>query len=92
MAFLHSWNTQVMRSKIPPLKKFVKMLRKHEHLLSNWFQAKGAFSSGPVEGLNNKAKVAMRKAYGYKDFETAKTALFHQLGALPEPISTHQFA
>jgi len=92
MAFLHSWNTQVMRSKIPSLKKFVKMLRRHEHLLANWFKANGVFSSGPVEGLNNKAKVAMRKAYGYKDFETAKIALFHQLGALPEPKLTHQFA
>ncbi|WP_445083118.1 transposase [Candidatus Nitrotoga sp. M5] len=33
------------------------------------FQAKKAFSSGVVEGLNNKAKVTMRKAYGYKTYE-----------------------
>ena len=91
MEFLHSWNTQVMRSKIDPMKKFVKMLRNHEHLLPNWFKANGLHSSGPVEGLNCKAKVAMRKAYGYKDFKTAEIALFHQLGRLSEPKVTHQF-
>jgi hypothetical protein len=31
-------------------------------LILNWFEAKGAVSAGPVEGLNNKLKVTFRKA------------------------------
>ena len=64
--------------------KIAKMLRKHEQLLLNWFESQG-LSSGVVEGFNNKAKLTMRKAYGFKDSETITTALYHQLGNLPEP-------
>ena len=44
------------------MKKVVKMLRSHKELIFNWFIAGGRLSSGPVEGLNNKAKLAVRKA------------------------------
>ena len=50
-----------------------------------------SLSCGSVEGLNNKAKLAMRKAYGFKSYETIEIALYHQLGKLPEPESTHRF-
>ena len=49
------------------------------------------YPSGVVEGFNNKAKLTMRKAYGFKEYETIKTALYHQLGNLPEPKTTHRF-
>ncbi len=48
-------------------------------------------SSGVVEGLNNKAKVTMRKSYGFRTFRTLELALYHSLGKLPEPDSTHDF-
>jgi transposase len=67
-----------------------KMLERHEPLLLNWFEARG-LSSGIVEGFNNKAKLTMRKSYGFKEVETISTALYHQLGDLPEPIRTHKF-
>ena len=89
--FLDIWCTKVMRSKIDPMKKMAKSIRKHKPLILNWFRAKKAFSSGIVEGLNNKAKVATRKAYGFKAFEYAEIALYHQLGKLPEPPMTHRF-
>ena len=82
---------KVMRSKIEPMKKMGKSLRKHKPLILNWFRAKIAFSSGIVEGLNNKAKLATKKAYGFKTIECAKIALYHQMGALPEPPTTHRF-
>ena len=49
------------------------------------------FSSGVVEGLNAKAKVTTRNAYGFKVFKTLELALYHNLGALPKPIPTHRF-
>ena len=77
--FLDSWCNNVMRSKIEPLKSKAKMLRKHKPLLLNWFHARGAYSSGPVEGLNNRVKLTMRKAYGFRELDVLKIALFHQL-------------
>ena len=46
---------------------------------------------GVVEGLNNKAKVTMRKSYGFRTFRCLELALYHSLGKLPEPESTHDF-
>ena len=45
-----------MRSRIEPMKKFARTLRNHRELLLNYFLARKAFSSGVIEGLNNKAK------------------------------------
>ncbi|MDT8405337.1 transposase, partial [Sulfuriflexus sp.] len=79
------------RSKIAPMKKVAKMLRRHRTLLLNWFRAKGQMSSGVVEGFNTKAKLTIRKGYGFRTFRAAEIALYHTLGALPEPKLTHRF-
>jgi transposase len=47
--------------------------------------------SGGVDGLNNKAKVTMRKPYGFRTFRITELALYHSLGKLPEPALTHEF-
>ena len=41
-------------------------IRKHKELILNWFRTKKEFSSGVVEGLNNKVKLTMRKSYGLR--------------------------
>ena len=89
--FLDRWCTMTMRSKIEPMKKVARQMRKHRPLIMNWFEAKGQFSSGIVEGFNNKAKLTMRKSYGFKTFKAIEIALYHALGDLPEPQSTHRF-
>jgi len=89
--FLDKWCTKTMRSRIEPMKKVARRLRKHRPLLLNWFRAKGQFSSGIVEGFNNKAKLTTRKAYGFKTYNAAEIALYHALGALPVPKTTHVF-
>jgi len=60
-------------------------------LLLNWFRAKGTVSAGSVEGLNHNAKLRMKRAYGYRTLPGVKIALYHKLGALPEPKLTHEF-
>jgi len=89
--FLDRWCTRVMRSKIEPMKKQAKSIHKHKHLILNWFIAKKQFSSGIVEGLNNKIKLATKKAYGFRTFKCFEIAVFHQLGGLDEPKETHRF-
>jgi transposase len=89
--FLDQWCVRTMRSKIEPMKKVAGRLRRHRALILNWFRAKGKISAGSVEGLNNKAKLTLRKAYGFRTYEAIEIALFHTLGNLPEPNSTHEF-
>ena len=89
--FLTRWTTKVMRSRIEPLKHEAKMIRRHKDLILNWFRAKKQFSSGIVEGLNNKVKLTMRKSYGFREYKSIEIALYHSLGRLPEPPITHRF-
>jgi transposase len=89
--FLDQWCTRAMRSRIGPMKKVARMLRTHRPLLMNWFRAKGQVSTGSVEGFNNKAKVITRRAFGFRTFRSQEIALYHGLGALPEPNFTHRF-
>jgi transposase len=89
--FLDRWCTQTMRSRLAPLQKVARMLRRHRPLLLNWFTAKGAISGGAVEGFNNQAKLTMRKAFGFRTYPALELALYHALGKLPEPKGTHTF-
>jgi len=89
--YLKKWCTRAMRSRLDPMKKFVRTLRNHEDLLMNWFKAKKQFNSGIVEGLNRKVNLVTRRSYGFKKYETLQIALYHNLGDLPEPEPTHRF-
>ncbi|NIS80663.1 MAG: ISL3 family transposase, partial [Anaerolineales bacterium] len=89
--FLDAWCTRTMRSQLEPMKKVARTLRNHRDLILNWFRAKGTLSSGAVEGFNNKVKLTTRKSYGFRTYEAIEIALYHNLGALPEPEFTHRF-
>lgn len=89
--YLKCWCKGAMRSRLAPMKKFVKTLRRHEDLIMNWFTAKKVYSSGAVEGMNRKINLVTRKSYGFRSFEVLRMVLFHTLGHLPEPQVTHRF-
>ena len=90
-AFLDVWTERALRSRLEPMAKVARMLRNHHELLLNWFRAKGELSSGPVEGLNNKIRVVTRRSYGFRTYDAMEIALYHTLGSLPEPETTHRF-
>jgi transposase len=89
--FIKNWTFQAMRSRIEPVKKMARTLRRHSALILNWFRASGTISAGSVEGLNNKLKVITRRAFGLRTFKATEIALYHTLGALPEPRGAHRF-
>jgi transposase len=89
--YLRRWCRGAMRSRLEPIKKFVRTVRAHEDLILNWFEARKAYSGGAVEGMNRKLNLITRKAYGFRNYEVLKIALFHTLGHLPEPQLTHRF-
>ncbi len=66
-------------------------LRKHRELILNWYRAKKQYNSGIVEGMNLLVKLRFRKAFGFRTFGAMETALYHQLGHLPEPELAHKF-
>jgi len=89
--FLDRWCRRAMQSRIEPMRKVAKMLRGKRDLVLNWFRAEGKLSSGIVEGFNNKLKLTTRKSYGFRTQKAYELALYHNLGALPEPQFTHEF-
>jgi transposase len=90
--YLEQWCARAMRSRLDPIKGFVKTIRRHQPLIMNWFKAKKAYSSGVVEGLNRKVNLVTRRAFGFRSYEVLKIALFHTMGNLPEPERTHRFS
>ena len=90
--FIDDWTRDVMHHHdLPQMKKFVKMIRSHKELILNYFRAKKEYSSGTVEGFNNKAKLTFRKSYGFRSDLYREVALYHSLGKLPVPDITHKF-
>jgi len=89
--FLDAWCAKVARSRLKPLKKVAVALKRHRQLLLNYFEAKKLFSSGVVEGLNNKLKLTLKRSYGFRTDTARKVALYHALAKLPEPELTHCF-
>jgi transposase len=83
--FLDGWCQRVRRSRLKPLKTVAASLAEHREVLLNYFRAKKAISGGIIEGLNNKAKVTFRKAYGFRTDKAREIALFPVLGKLPDP-------
>jgi len=89
--FLDAWCRQAMRSRLEPVKKVARSLRKHRELILNWYRAKKRYNSGIVEGMNLLVKLRFRKAFGFRTFTAVEIALYHQLGRLPEPQLAHRF-
>lgn len=90
--FLDQWCRDAMRSRLEPIKAVTRTLRRHRQHLLNWFRARNAFHHGATEGMNNKARVTTRKAYGFRSYKHLEIALYHALGGLPEPpFLTHRF-
>jgi transposase len=89
--FLDNWCELANEAELEPMTKITKMLQRHKGLILNYFRTKKEFNSGIVEGLNRKVNLTIRKAFGYRSFEVMETALYHQLGELPEPNYPHEF-
>jgi len=89
--FLKGWCQRVARSRLAPLQRVAKSLARHRALLLNYFIARKEYSSGVVEGLNNKLKLTLKRSYGFRADLARKVALYHALARLPEPPLTHSF-
>jgi transposase len=85
---LKQWCTNVLRSRVEPMKEVARMVRKHFDGIVAWTQTRQ--TNGYIEALNGLFQAAKRKARGYTRFTTMRTVLFLIAGKLDfTPINPH---
>jgi transposase len=79
-SMLAQWCTNVMRSKVEPMKDVARMIRNHFDGIVAWTQTRQ--TNGFIEAINGLFQAAKRKARGFTRFETMRTVLFLIAGKL----------
>ena len=77
---LAQWCTNVMRSKVEPMKEVAHMIRNHFDGIVAWTQTRQ--TNGFIEAVNGLFQAAKRKARGFVRFSTMRTVLFLIAGKL----------
>jgi transposase len=77
---LKQWCTNVLRSKVDPMKDVAIMIRAHFDGITAWAQTRQ--TNGFIEAINGLFQAAKRKARGYTRFQTMKTVIFLIAGRL----------
>ena len=77
---LTQWCTNVMRSKVEPMKKVAALIRRHLDGIVAW--ARTRQTNGFLEALNGLFQAAKRRARGYGTMETIRTVIFLLAGKL----------
>ena len=81
--FIEGWTATAMRSRLEPIKKFVRMLRTHaEDILAFiWTRLTNAIS----EGLNRIIKIIKNRASGFRSLDPFKDLIFLTVGDVDIP-------
>ena len=87
--YFKQWFWWATHSRLKPIREFAWMIRRHEEHILSWFHM--PINNGSVEGLNNKAKVISRKAYGFRTADHFICNLYHCMSYLPAPPLLHRF-
>ena len=74
------WINTVFTLTFENLKRFARSMLKRLNKVVNWFE--NPISNGKTEGINNKIKTVMRRAYGYKDFDYMRLKVLQKCGVL----------
>lgn len=77
---LLQWCTNVMRSKVEPMKKVAKMIRAHLDGIVAWTRTRQ--TNGFLEAINGLFQAAKRRARGFTRFSTIRTVIFLIAGKL----------
>jgi transposase len=77
---LTQWATNVLRSKVEPMKAVAKMVRSHLDGIVAWTQTRQ--TNGFLEAINGLFQAAKRKARGYGNFSTIRAVVFLLAGKL----------
>ena len=72
--------TNVMHSKVEPMKEVAKLIRSHLDGIVSWTQTRQ--TNGFLEAINGLFQAAKRKARGYSNFSTIRAVVFLLAGKL----------
>lgn len=84
------WLAWAMRSRLEPIKKVARMIRKH--LLGILNAITLGVTNARAEGINSRIQQIKRMACGYRNRERFRNAIYFHLGGLdlyPRPVPTH---
>ena len=82
-AYLTRWCYGAIRSRLDPIKAFVKTVRAHWDGILSWHASR--ISNGILEGTNSIVQAAKRKARGYRNKDKMITITYLIAGRLPLP-------
>jgi transposase len=78
--FFKVWSNNAMRSRLEPVKKVVKMLRRHEEGLLNYSQH--GISNACAEGFNSAIQLIKAHARGFRNFTNYRARILFHCGKL----------
>jgi len=81
--YLKKWYFWATHSRLEPIVKAAKTVKNHWDGILQFIQSR--ISNGIIEGLINKIKTAMRRAYGFKKIKYLKTVIYLVAGDLDLP-------
>jgi len=73
--FLNNWTRAALRSRREPLRRFAKTVRAHMDGILGYFKF-WRITSGPIEGNNNKVKLAIHRAFGFHSVEALMSMVY----------------
>jgi len=78
---LEHWLRWASRSRLAPFKRFAALVREHFEGILAWTKVR--VTNGALEGLNNKVKLVAHRAFGFRNLENLKIAIYHCCAHLP---------
>jgi transposase len=78
--FFDAWSNNAMRSRLEPVKKVVKMLRRHEPGLLNY--SRHRISNASAEGFNSAIQLIKANARGFRNFTNYRARILFHCGKL----------
>jgi transposase len=78
--FFDAWAANAMRSRLEPIKKVVRMLRRHETGLLNF--SKHRISNACAEGFNSAIQLIKANARGFRNFDNYRARILFHCGRL----------
>ena len=79
--YLKMWYNWAIRSKIDEIKEVAKTIKRHWDGIMEFIKSR-IDNNGIGEGINNKIKTGLKRAYGFKSFEYYRTITYLIVGKL----------
>ncbi len=86
--FLKSWTTAALRSRLEPLKKFVRTIRRHFTQVLAFVGSR--LTNAIAEGLNRIVKIVKNRASGFRNLNAFTDMIFLTVGDVDIPAQIHR--